>query len=94
MFNYHRLGSFATSSVMPGCKFRDQNFEKVIFYLIQHFRLKEICFTSSTWEKDPSSNTIDRVPLSELDFPAVTICPDWSSDSFAIQTVYNMYGNF
>jgi len=42
------------------------------------------------WESDSSLNTIDRVELSELDFPAVTICPDWPSDSLAIQTVYNM----
>ena len=31
-----------------------------------------------------------QVPLSELDFPAITVCPDWSTDTFATQTVYNM----
>ena len=28
--------------------------------------------------------------LSELDFPAVTVCPDWATDQLAVQTIYNM----
>ena len=73
----------------------------------------------SLWESDSSLNTIDRVELSELDFPAVrkgnwneikisaengksdlheisqvTVCPDWPSESLAIQTVYNMWVEF
>ena len=44
----------------------------------------------SDWEENPSISTIDRVKLSELDFPAITVCPDWATDELAIQTVYNM----
>ena len=42
------------------------------------------------WDQNPSTSTIDRVTLKELDFPAVTVCPDWATDQLAIQTVYNM----
>ena len=42
------------------------------------------------WDENPSTSTIDRVTLKELDFPAVTVCPDWATDQLAIQTVYNM----
>ena len=42
------------------------------------------------WDEDPSTSTIDRVKLQELDFPAITVCPDWATDQFAIQTILNM----
>ena len=42
------------------------------------------------WENDPSTSTIERVDLTELDFPAVTVCPDWATDQLAVQTIYNM----
>ena len=41
------------------------------------------------WDNDPSTSTIARVKLQELDFPAITVCPDWATDQLAIQTVYN-----
>ena len=43
------------------------------------------------WDTDPSTSTIDRVKLQELDFPAITVCPDWATDQLAIQTVYNKW---
>ena len=42
------------------------------------------------WEDNAVTSTIERVKLEELDFPAVTVCPDWATDQLAIQTVYNM----
>ena len=42
------------------------------------------------WEENAVTSTIERVKLEELDFPAVTVCPDWATDQLAIQTVYNM----
>ena len=42
------------------------------------------------WDENPSTSTIDRVDLKELDFPAITVCPDWTTDQLAIQTIYNM----
>ena len=44
----------------------------------------------SDWDEDPSTSTIDRVKLEELEFPAITVCPDWATDQLAIQTIYNM----
>ena len=41
------------------------------------------------WDLDPSTSTIARVKLQELDFPAITVCPDWATDQLAIQSVYN-----
>ena len=41
-------------------------------------------------QTNPATSSIERVSLSELDFPAVTVCPDWATDQLAIQTVYNM----
>ena len=46
--------------------------------------------TPRDWDLDPSTSTIARVKLQELDFPAITVCPDWATDQLAIQTVYNM----
>ena len=42
------------------------------------------------WDQNPSTSTIDRVDLRELDFPAITVCPDWTTDQLAVQTIYNM----
>ena len=42
------------------------------------------------WEDNAVTSTIERVKLEGLDFPAVTVCPDWATDQLAIQTVYNM----
>ena len=47
-------------------------------------------YISSGWQANPGTSTIERVKLSELDFPAVTVCPDWATDQLAIQTIYNM----
>ena len=47
-------------------------------------------FGFSDWDENPSTSTIDRVDLRELDFPAITVCPDWTTDQLAIQTIYNM----
>ena len=49
----------------------------------------------SSWDDDPSTSTIERVRLSELDFPAVTVCPEFASDKLAVRTILNMLvGNF
>ena len=48
------------------------------------------CFVCSGWQESPGTSTIERVRLTELDFPAVTVCPDWATDQLAIQTVFNM----
>ena len=44
----------------------------------------------SDWQDNPETSTIERVKLGELDFPAVTVCPDWATDTLAVQTIYNM----
>ena len=44
----------------------------------------------SSWDDDPSTSTIERVRLSELDFPAVTVCPEFASDKLAVRTILNM----
>ncbi len=43
-----------------------------------------------SWDRDPSTSTIQRVKLSELDFPAITVCPDYATDSLATRMVFNM----
>ena len=43
-----------------------------------------------SWDRDPSTSTIQRVKLSELDFPAITVCPDYATDSLATRIVLNM----
>ena len=43
-----------------------------------------------SWDRDPATSTIQRVRLSELDFPAITVCPDYATDSLALRTVLNM----
>ena len=42
------------------------------------------------WNEDPSTSSIERVKLSDLDFPAVTICPDYATDKMATRSIYNM----
>ena len=44
----------------------------------------------SDWNKDPSISSIERVKLNELDFPAVTVCPDFATDKLATRSIYNM----
>ena len=44
----------------------------------------------SSWEDDPATSTIERVRLTELDFPAVTVCPEFASDKLAVRTILNM----
>ena len=39
-----------------------------------------------SWDRDPATSTIQRVRLSELDFPAITVCPDYATDSLAYRT--------
>ena len=43
-----------------------------------------------SWDRDPSTSTIQRVKLSELDFPAITVCSDYATDSLATRIVLNM----
>lgn len=43
-----------------------------------------------SWDRDPATSIIQRVKLSELDFPAITVCPDYATDSLASRTVLNM----
>ena len=63
------------------------NFLTQLEYLSLIFLMKKYC---RGWQDDPAISTIDRVKLSELDFPAITVCPDWATDELAVQTVYNM----
>ena len=42
------------------------------------------------WDDDPSTSTIERVGLGELEFPAITVCPEFASDGFAARTIFNM----
>ena len=44
----------------------------------------------SSWDTDPATSTIERVALSELDFPAITVCPEFASDKLAVRTILNM----
>ena len=44
----------------------------------------------SSWDDDPGTSTIERVRLSELDFPAITVCPEFASDKLATRTILNM----
>ena len=44
---------------------------------------------SSDWEENPGISTIDRVKLSELEFPAITVCPEFATDSLATRTIFN-----
>ena len=43
------------------------------------------------WDDDPATSTIERVKLSELDFPAITICPEFATDALATRNIYNKY---
>ena len=43
----------------------------------------------SDWEENPGISTIDRVKLSELEFPAITVCPEFATDSLATRTIFN-----
>ena len=54
-----------------------------------------VIFSSSNltfrdWREKPSISTIERVKLDELDFPAVTVCTDFATDTLATRTIYNM----
>ena len=44
----------------------------------------------SDWEENPGISTIDRVKLSELEFPAITVCPEFATDSLATREIFNM----
>ena len=37
-------------------------------------------------------SSIERVKLSELEFPSVTVCPAFPTDSIATKTIYNRSG--
>ena len=43
------------------------------------------------WDEDPATSTIQRVSLAELQFPAVTVCPDHATPAHAVRTVLNMW---
>ena len=43
------------------------------------------------WDEDPATSTIQRVSLAELQFPAVTVCPDYATPAHAVRTVLNMW---
>ena len=57
--------------------------------LYLHCEIKLIIFVRS-WDDDPSTSTIERVGLGELEFPAITVCPEFASDGFAARTIFNM----
>ena len=42
------------------------------------------------WDNDPATSTIQRVKLAELDFPAITVCPEYATDNLAVRTILNM----
>ena len=44
----------------------------------------------SDWNENPESSSIERVDLQELDFPAITVCPEYATNHFAVRTILNM----
>ena len=42
------------------------------------------------WHDNPETSSIERVDLQELDFPAITVCPEYATDAFAVRTILNM----
>ena len=59
-----------------------KNIQSHIIQLIIH------CFRD--WQEKPSISSIDRVKLNELEFPAITVCPEFASDSMATRSILNM----
>ena len=47
---------------------------------------------SRDWDDNPGVSNIERVKLSELEFPSVTVCPAFPTDSIATKTIYNRSG--
>ena len=61
--------------------------------IISYYSINIILLMFRDWSENPETTSIQRVDLSELDFPAITVCPDSSTNALAIRTIYNMYYN-
>ena len=45
------------------------------------FAIHMIIDSYKEWQKSPVSTTITTHPITELEFPAVTVCPPWKSNT-------------
>ena len=54
-------------------------------------RLKQVQKSFRDWDDNPGVSSIERVKLRELEFPSVTVCPAFPTDSIATKTIYNGY---
>ena len=46
--------------------------------------------SNRSWDEDPSTSTIERVALENLEFPTITVCPVMSTQYTAARSIMNM----